>query len=141
MVAPRFQLNRSILLPSLLQVRFPPMTDLAVAASVPPHQLDCNHATKIFDNLPETAVSPHWREAIHRTCLSFLSYSVLIVYSFPKWRVLHLRVIARQHVRTRCFLFSEISDIFEPSTHTVHYPKKLIACRTNSSRMFETKMR
>ncbi len=28
------------------------MTDTTVAASVPPYQLDCDHATQIFVNLP-----------------------------------------------------------------------------------------
>jgi hypothetical protein len=55
MVALQFQ---CILLLSVLQVRFFPMTDLVEAASVPPYQLYCGHTAQMFVNLPGPQTPP-----------------------------------------------------------------------------------
>lgn len=73
------------------------MTDLVVAAPMPPYQLDGGHTAQMFVNLRGPQTLPAQNH------LSYLSAGPVLrcpnSYSFRKWRILYMRVLARQHVR------------------------------------------
>src|SRR6267154_4104828 len=74
--------SRCILLPSLLQVRFSPMTDLVVAASVPRYQLDCGHTAQMFVKITGSADTTNTEPSIVPVCHSYPTVSKLIFSEF-----------------------------------------------------------
>jgi hypothetical protein len=115
--------SQYILLLSLFQVRLSPMTDLVVAASVPPYQLYRSHTAQMFVNLrgPQTPqVQSHLSYLFVAPMLPVL---LDILSADGGSRVCSF---SGQSERGNTFVptafFSRLSDVFGPSTHhIVHY--------------------